>query len=220
MAKLGLSQPKHENRGRDRGSRYDDEDDRDYRTRPRGGGAEEPAKTSNSSSSSSSSSDTDSYDSDKEIKKQKQLKRRSVLTAGLASVATIHAVANIHGSMEKAKERHKKVLNGKMSAGEAKKKQSKALLQDALAVGIAGIGIKSAFSEMKELKEGRHEYHKACERFEEKREHRRIKQTLESTSDVRHDDDRRGYSAADEPTYYYDDNPYSRARQDERGHYR
>ena len=220
MAKLGLSQPKNENRGRDRGSRYESEDDRDYRTRPRGGGAEEPERPSRSSSSSSSSSDTDSYDSDKEIKKQKQLKRRSVITAGLASVATIHAVANVHGSMEKAKERHKKVASGKMSAETAKKKQSKALMQDALAVGIAGIGIKSAFSEIKELKEGREEYHKACKRFEEKREHRRLKQSQEGTSDGRNDDDRR-YTADDGPTYYYDDNPYARPpRPEGSGYYR
>lgn len=204
MAKLGLTQPKSENRGRQRDTRYDSEDDRDYRTRPRGGGAEE--HETKSSSSSSSSSDTDSYDSDKEIKKQKKLKRRTLLTAGLASVATIHAVANVHGSMEKAKERHKKVVSGKMTEEESKRKQKKAFLQDAVAVGIAGIGIKSAFSELKELKEGREEYKHACQRFEEKRQHRRLKQSQPGDS---HDGDGDQRRHSDDGPYYYDDNPYT-----------
>ena len=213
MAKLGLSQPKDDNRGRDPGrsrGRYDSEDD-DYRARPRGGGAEEAEKRGKEdSSSSSSSSGTDSYDSDKEVKKQRKIKRKTLITAGLASVATIHAVANVHGSMEKAKERHKKVLSGKMSEADAKKKKSKALLHDAAAVGIAAIGIQSAFSELKELKEGRAEYVKSCKRFEEKREHRRAKLNQNGSSNHSDDD---SYAQKDRPhsdvgTYYYDDNPY------------
>ena len=200
MAKLGLGGNNDKHRERER--RYSSDDD--YRARPRGGGAED-----HHSNSGSSSEDTDHYDSDKEEKKRRKLRNKTLLTGGLATVATIHAVANVHGSMEKGKERHRKLAEGKITEEQASKQKRKALLQDAASVGIAAIGLKSAFSELKELKEHREEYKHTCERFSEKREHRRQKQLHqgENRSDKSRSDT--DVSRYHNDQYYYDDNPYS-----------
>ncbi|KAH0252316.1 hypothetical protein KCU91_g18945, partial [Aureobasidium melanogenum] len=58
-------------------------------------------------------------------------------------------------SMEAHERRHKLVQEGEMSPAEARKKQTKAWVQDAAAVGIAALGIKGAFSEWKEMNEHR-----------------------------------------------------------------
>ncbi|TKA65355.1 hypothetical protein B0A49_08108 [Cryomyces minteri] len=64
-----------------------------------------------------------------------------------------------------------------MSPEEARKKKSKAWLQDAAAVGIAALGIKGAFSEWKEMTEQRHSIHelevKKRQRQKRQRERRR-----------------------------------------------
>ena len=209
MAKLGLGNPKeHDPRNEPSRSRrrYSSDDDDYYRSRPRGGGTEENqvAKHKNTGDSD----DTDSYSSENEVKKQKKLKRKAVLTAGLATVATIHAAANVHGSMEKGRERHKQVREGKMTEEEARKKKSRAILQDAAAVGIAAIGIKSAASEWKELKEKREEYRTAISRLDEKREHRRQK-LLRQKSNSQSDGDLHSRYHDEDAYYYRDDNPYT-----------
>lgn len=217
MAKLGLGNPKaHDPKhASERGHRrYSSDDDDNYRVRPRGGGADDQQlqkrgqQQQHHEKGSSSSDDTDSYSSENEMKKRKKLRRKGLLTAGLASVATIHAVANVHSSMEKGKERHKKVVEGKMSVEQARKLKSKALLQDVAAIGIAAIGIKSAVSEWKELKEMREEYSHACSRLEEKREHRRQK-LLRQKSNSQSDSDIHNRYQNEEIYYYRDDNPYS-----------
>jgi hypothetical protein len=61
--------------------------------------------------------------------------------------------------MVASEKRHKMVMEGEMSPEEARKRKSKNMLQDAAAVGIAALGIKSAFSEWKEMNESRKEKH-------------------------------------------------------------
>ena len=142
---------------------FDDDDDDAYVARPRGGGAEER------------SSSTDSYDTDEELKKQKKMRGKEFLTAGLATIATIHAVHGVHSSMEAGKVRHKKVMEGRMSTEEARRLKSKAILQDAAAVGIAALGVKGTISEWKEVNEQRHQMKESKNRLAEKRERRRQK---------------------------------------------
>lgn len=101
-------------------------------------------------SSSSSSSETDIEN------KRKKMRGKELITAGLATVATIHAAHGVYSSMEAHEKRHKLVAEGEMSPEEARKKQTKAWVQDAAAVGIAALGIKGAFSEWKEMNEHRH----------------------------------------------------------------
>lgn len=88
--------------------------------------------------------------------KRKKLRGKELITAGLATVATIHAAHGVYTSMEASEKRRKLVAEGEMSPEEARKRKSKNMLQDAAAVGIAALGIKSAFSEWKEMNEQRH----------------------------------------------------------------
>jgi hypothetical protein len=88
--------------------------------------------------------------------KRKHMRGKELLTAGLATIATIHAAHGVYSSMEAHEKRHKLVAEGEMTPEEARKKQTKAWVQDAAAVGIAALGIKGAFSEWKEMNEHRY----------------------------------------------------------------
>jgi hypothetical protein len=137
-------------------------------------------------------SDTDSLGSSSgDEKRVKKMKGKQFLTAGLATVATIHAAHNVYQSYEKREARRKAVESGKMSPEEAKKLKSKAVLQDVASIGIAALGIKGAvsvslplsyfqfyqvqmltsFKEWKEMRDMRHEF----KEFEEKKEVRHKK---------------------------------------------
>jgi hypothetical protein len=148
-------------------------------------------------------------------KRIKKLKGKQLLTAGLATVATIHAAHNIYQSMEKRDARHKAVQDGEMSPEEARKLKTKATLQDAASVGIAALGIKGAISEIKEANELRHE----CKEFSEKKEMRhkkRIERKKGSSngSDKNVADRRRSASHDGRYDYgprYVDGNPYATA---------
>ncbi|KAK8174743.1 hypothetical protein BC567DRAFT_296626 [Phyllosticta citribraziliensis] len=105
------------------------------------------------SSSMSSESTTDMEN------QRKKMRGKELLTAGLATVATIHAAHGVYSSMVASENRRKLVSEGEMSPEEARKRKSKNMLQDAAAVGIAALGIKSAFSEWKEMNEQRHLVH-------------------------------------------------------------
>jgi len=111
-------------------------------------------------------------------KRRKKMRGKEYLTAALASVATIHAAHGVYASMESSDKRHKLVSEGEMSVEEARKKRSKAWLQDAAAIGIAALGIKGAYSEWKEMNEQRHEM-KELEERRERREKRRKKRERE-----------------------------------------
>lgn len=152
MAKLGIGGNKD---GDSRGSRRGYDDDDDYVPRPRGGGGEGgDGVKSDIGSESSSESDVSSTEEEKE---RKQLGHKQLITAGLASVATIHAAQSVYKSIEGRQERRKEVAKGEMSPKEARKKKNKARMQDAAAIGIAALGIKGAYSEWKEMKEQRDE---------------------------------------------------------------
>lgn len=111
------------------------------------GGKNETGKE-NDLSDSSSTTDMEN--------KRKRMRGKEFLTAGLASIATIHAAHGIYSSMEAHEKRHKLVAEGEMTPEEARKKQTKAWVQDAAAVGIAALGIKGAFSEWKGMNEQRY----------------------------------------------------------------
>lgn len=85
----------------------------------------------------------------------KRMRGKELLTAGLATVATIHAANGVYSSMVAHEKRHKMVDAGTMTPAEARKKQTRAWVQDAAAVGIAALGIKGAFSEWKNMSEQR-----------------------------------------------------------------
>jgi hypothetical protein len=141
------------------------------------------------------------------------MKGKQLLTAGLATVATIHAAHNIYQSYEKRDARHKAVQEGEMTPEEARKLKAKAVLQDAASVGIAALGIKGAISEIKEANELRHE----CREFREKKEERHKKRLERQKKPSKGSDSggsRRsnGYAPYDDRyeqgPRYIDDNPY------------
>ncbi|KAH7414194.1 hypothetical protein DE146DRAFT_639545 [Phaeosphaeria sp. MPI-PUGE-AT-0046c] len=101
-------------------------------------------------------SSTDSESSTDMEERRKKLRGKELLTAGLATVATIHAAHGVYSSMVASEGRRKLVSEGEMTSEEARKRKSKNMLQDAAAVGIAALGIKSAYSEWKEMNEQRH----------------------------------------------------------------
>ena len=114
------------------------------------------------------SSDSSSESESELENKRKKMRGKEFLTAGLASIATIHAAHGVYQSMEASQKRHTLVAEGEMSPEEARKKRSKAWLQDAAAVGIAALGIKGAYSEWKEMNEQRH----SVKELEERRANR------------------------------------------------
>ncbi|RMY35646.1 hypothetical protein D0865_13856 [Hortaea werneckii] len=138
-----------------------------------GGGAGALVGAKDRAPSTDSSSTTDMEN------KRKHMKGKELLTAGLATIATIHAAHGVYSSMEAHEKRHRLVAEGEMTPEEARKKQTKAWVQDAAAVGIAALGIKGAFSEWKEMNEHRREIHEIEKRKRERRKKRLLKQKQE-----------------------------------------
>ena len=157
MAALGMGDKGGDSRGSRRGHDDDYSPPRGYQSRPRGGGGEGGDGITSSPGSQSSSADDES--SSEEDKERKRMGHKQLITAGLASVATIHAAQSVYKSIEGRQERRKEVAKGEMSPQEARKRKNKARLQDAAAIGIAALGIKGAYGEWKEMKEQRHEAH-------------------------------------------------------------
>ena len=188
---------------RNGGSRRNDARAKDGRRNKRVAEGKELASDSESSLGSSSGDE----------KRIKKMKGKQLITAGLATVATIHAAHSIYQSMEKREARHNAVQEGEMTPEEARKLKAKATLQDAASVGIAALGIKGAISEIKEANEMRHEYREMTEKKEE-----RHKKRLERQKRLGQGGDggrRRADAGQDgEPRYdsgsrYLDSNPYA-----------
>ncbi|KAM0246082.1 hypothetical protein ACHAQJ_010349 [Trichoderma viride] len=159
---------------------YDDPRYRRSRThdseRGHRGGSRDPSRDRSRSRGNSRrrgdyGSESDLGDSSEDEKRAKKMKGKQILTSGLAAVATVHAAHGVYKSMEKRKARQKAVKEGLLSPQEAKKLKTKAIMQDAASVGIAAIGIKGAFSELKEAREMTHE----CREWRSEKDRRRAK---------------------------------------------
>ncbi|QDS74286.1 hypothetical protein FKW77_003574 [Venturia effusa] len=141
---------------------------------------------------------------------RKKTRGKELLTAGLATVATIHAAHGVYSSMVASEKRHQLVMEGEMSHEEARKRKSKNMLQDAAAVGIAALGIKSAFSEWKEMNETRHSFHE-LEAKKRKKRKARENARRERRENGGYGRQAYGYPAAPRPSgpTYADANPYA-----------
>lgn len=159
-----------------------------YRDRPRGGGGY--------------SSESDLGNSDDEDKEYKKMRGKSIITSGLAAVATIHAAHGVYQSYEKRQKRQKAVKEGRLTEAEASHLRKKALLQDAASVGIAALGVKGAISEMKEAKE----LNDQCKEFKHQRDYHHQKR-IERQRQFRGIEDR---WASDDEYYLEDDIYYQR----------
>ncbi|KAI5463020.1 hypothetical protein BGZ63DRAFT_412719 [Mariannaea sp. PMI_226] len=177
--------------GSHRSRRHDDDDyddrrhgTRDYYDDERSYRSKHGDRSSRRDRRDDYSSESDLGDSSEDEKRARKMKGKQIVTTGLAAVATIHAAHEVYQSMEKRKARQKAVAEGVLSERKAKKMKTKAVVQDAASVGIAALGIKSAFQEMKEAKHMTHE----CREFkaEKARRHERRRQRrLEGSSDGR-----------------------------------
>ncbi|KAK7422194.1 hypothetical protein QQX98_001717 [Neonectria punicea] len=244
LAKLGLGggaagateeyhrrdQDDFSDRGSHRSRRHDDDsyDDRrrgtsrDYYDEERSYRSKHGNRSDRKGGRSDYGSESDLGDSDEDERRAKKMKGKQIVTTGLAAVATIHAAHEVYQSLEKRNARHKAVSEGRLSEAKAKKLKTKAIMQDVASVGIAAMGIKGAFSELKEAKHLTHE----CKEFQtekarrhERRLQKRQRQPGDSRSqsvDVRRRADslgpsyRGGYDSDDElGPRYYGDNPYS-----------
>ncbi|RHZ60223.1 uncharacterized protein CDV56_107859 [Aspergillus thermomutatus] len=128
-------------------------------------------------STSDKDSSSDLGNSSDEGKRRRKLDQQALVTAGLATVATIHAAHGLHKNMEKRKQRMRLVKEGEMSPEEARRRRIKANLADAASIGLTALGIKGAVSEWKEADEKRKEraeFKKKCEEHRQKR-HRRMR---------------------------------------------
>lgn len=125
------------------------------------------------SSRSSSKSSSDLGSSGEDVRKCKDLTRKTWLTAGLAAVATIHAAAKVYSSLEDRDKRVLQVNSGELSKEDARKKRNRARLQDAAALGVAAVGIRSAMSEWHEVEE-KHEEAKKTRQEREERHAKRL----------------------------------------------
>jgi hypothetical protein len=161
-------------------------------------------------------SDSDLGDSSADERARRKARGSQLITAGLATVATIHAAHGVAKSMEARDERHKAVAVGDISHDQARREKNKARLQDAASISIAALGIKGAVSEWKEMKEKRQEallLKEKQQRHRVKREARRLKVQSMGLQD-RYTDSAPTLSpqpstfSSPGPTYY-DDNPYS-----------
>ncbi|RFU30024.1 hypothetical protein B7463_g6324, partial [Scytalidium lignicola] len=191
--------------GSSRADPYDDHGYDDARSQPsarrRDGQRNRRVAEGKEDPSDSESSLGSSSGDEKRIKK---MKGKQLLTAGLASIATIHAAHSIYQSMEKRAARRKAVEEGEMTPEEAKKLKAKATLQDAASVGIAALGIKGAISEIKEANEMRRE----CREFREKKEERHQKR-LERQKGIANKNNASDTRLQTYRPRYVDDNPYS-----------
>ncbi|OCK80330.1 hypothetical protein K432DRAFT_382304 [Lepidopterella palustris CBS 459.81] len=187
----------------------DDFDGASQRRNSRGSGSRKVGKR-DSSSDSESTTDMEN--------KRKKLRGKELITAGFATVATIHAAHGVYSSMVASEKRRKLVAEGEMSHEDARKRKSKNMLQDAAAVGIAALGIKSAFSEWKEMNEHRHTVHELEER-RRKRAKARQKKEQEARQNALNGPQNNSMMMANMypvypvaqtyPTTYADANPYS-----------
>ena len=128
-------------------------------------------------------SDSDLGSSSDEEKEKKKGRKKSMITAGLATVATIHAAHNVYQSVEKRQARKEALKEGDITQAQARRMKNKNRMQDAASIGIAALGLKGAYSEWKEMKEHREEMHEkkeTLERHSEKREARRRKAAIEA----------------------------------------
>lgn len=179
-----------------------------------GGGAMALASSSGRDRQRGTSADSESS-TDME-QQRKKLRGKELLTAGLATVATIHAANGVYSSMVASEKRRQLVKEGEMSIEEARKRKSKNMLQDVAAVGIAALGIKSAYSEWKEMNEQRNSVKELEAR---RRKRRKMRERIEQEARMNALNSQNGhanpyaYPVAANSSYpstsYVDSNPYS-----------
>ncbi|OAX77838.1 hypothetical protein ACJ72_07859 [Emergomyces africanus] len=119
----------------------------------------------NSGNGNGNGTDTDSdspyLSTDEEKRTHKKLRRREIVTTGLATLATVHAGHSIVKSLKKREERNAQLREGEISPDEARRQRTKNNLKDVASVAVAAIGIKSTVDEWKDAAH----HHAECNSF-------------------------------------------------------
>jgi hypothetical protein len=168
-----------ERRSDDRNKRYTSSSGSPYPGRSEGNdrSSKNKSKKEESSDHDSGSDESTEIHSSEDERRQKHMRAKELLTAGLAAVATVHAASGVYNSMEARDKRMEKVRNGTMSPEEARKEKTKALVQDFAAVGVAALSIKGAMAKWK----GASQVHQTRKQHKLERAERQVKK-LEKAS--------------------------------------
>lgn len=149
--------------------------------------------------------DSDLGSSSEDEQRHKKGRKSLLITGGLATVATIHAGKSIYSTVEKRQARKHAVRDGLMSKEEAQKHKTRDRLQDVASVGLAGLGVKGAYDEWKEMKEKQEEWNETKEKVVRHRKKRHARREKARLADKMH-----GYSSS-APTLsdpFYGDSGY------------
>ena len=153
----------------------------------------EPRGRERSASTGSSDSSSTLPSSSEDERELKRMKGKEYLSAGLAAVATIHAVSGVMSSLEARDKRHMELAKGEITHEQARRKRNKLRFQDVAAIGIAALGIKGAYSEWQDVQESRMEVKK---KDQERKE--RHKKRLERAERHLREEGKQGYVDRDE----------------------
>ncbi|PGG96221.1 hypothetical protein GX51_07927 [Blastomyces parvus] len=99
-----------------------------------------------------------SLSTDEEKRTHRKLRRRELVTTGLATMATVHAGHSIVKSIKKREERNALLREGEISPDEARRQRTKNNLKDVASVAVAAIGVKSAVDEWKDAAQHHEEW--------------------------------------------------------------
>lgn len=125
------------------------------------------------SSSRSRSESEDLGSSTDDERRCRKSNRKKWTTGAFATVATIHAGSKVYSSLEKRDKRREQLIRGEISPEEAEKKRNQGKWQDAAAVALAALGIRSAMKEWDEAGQNWKEY-KEARAWREERHRRRM----------------------------------------------
>ena len=159
---------------------------------------------SGSDSDSASSSDV-SISSGEDERRARNLKYQIPLTAGLAAVASIHAVNGIRKNVKKRDKRIEMKVKGEITEEESKKLENRGLWQDAAAVALAGLAIKGIHAKWTGVSEQAKEYQEQKRVKRERHEKREGKREKRSS---------RGYGGSGGGGYEQSGGRYANSEQD------
>ncbi|MCJ1258431.1 hypothetical protein MMC24_006264 [Lignoscripta atroalba] len=135
----------------DRGLAYPPPSHQQHRTTTAAGNLTKSKGTTHNTHSpnSSTSSLSTLLSSSEDERLTKKTRRKELLTAGLATVATAHLASGIYTLMDNRDKRNKQVETGEASREEVKKDRNFARLQDAAALTVIALGIKGTYGRWK-----------------------------------------------------------------------
>ncbi|KAI9796360.1 MAG: hypothetical protein M1833_006365 [Piccolia ochrophora] len=126
--------------------------------------------TSNIAASDEDESDTGSCSSAEAERRRKQLRKRQLITVGLAGVTTVAAGNNFYQATKAHKARRKQLTEGRMCTSEEKRLKDEGVKRDLISVGLAAVAVYNLRKGWGRMLDSRKEYREACEGKQEPRQ--------------------------------------------------